>query len=332
MKILLKSVLFLSIIIFLTSCSSKQVTIKSLQPSIMHDKKIYKVIIEDLENDNINQANYIEEKLINTIVDNKRVFKLETSYDNIDAIITGEVLESSLFFDLYYEEDTDYKRCFRYKYENGKKTNKCIEFRIKRYPCENRDYNVKTRIEVLNKDEELIFSKTYNKSANKRVCYKNNINFSLFFYRHTNINRQKEEINSSLARSISKDLVKDLSPHYKYQKISIIEELDDKNNLYDKNIKKEFENIVELLDNANINISNLKLIDLNNKLNSKSYEVLYNLALTYEAKDELYKAKMYYIEAANLATKVEDLKLIDKAINRTQKNLENKIKAKSQLQ
>ncbi len=89
---------------------------------------------------------------------------------------------------------------------------------------------------------------------------------------------------------------------------------------------------MELLDNANINISNLKLINLNNKLNSKSYEVLYNLGLTYEAKDELYKAKMHYIEAANLATKVEDLKLIDKAINRTQKNLENKIKAKSQLQ
>lgn len=331
MRSFLKATFLLIAILFISGCTSKHLTVKSLQPSLMHDKKIYKVIIEEFENDRVNQANYIEEKLVNTVIDNKRVFNLQPTYNNIDAIVTGEVLESSVFYDLYYEEDTDYSRCWRYKYKDGKRTNECIEYRERRYPCENRIYKVKTKIEVLNKNEQTIFSKTYSKSKNKRVCFKNSYYTSFLVYRPQNIDRQRYEINSNLARNIAKEMVNDISPHYIYENITIIEELDKENSLYEEETKKEFKTIVELLDNGNIDVSQKKLFKLNQELNRKSYEVLYNLALTYEAKDELFNAKTYYIEASNLCEKLEDLKLIDYAITRTQKNLENKVKAKSQL-
>lgn len=331
MKSFFKATLIILAILFISGCTSKHLTVKSLQPSLMHDKKIYKVIIEEFENDRINQANYIEEKLVNTVIDNKRVFKLQPTYNNIDAIVTGEVLESNVFYDLYYEEETDYSRCWEYKYKDGKRTNQCIKYRERRYPCENRTYKVKTKIEVLNRNEQTIFSKIYSKSKNKRVCFKNSYYNSFLVYRPQNIDRQSYEINSNLARNIAKQMVNDISPHYIYENITIIEELDKENSLYEEETKKEFKTIVELLDNGNIDVSQTKLLRLNQELNRQSYEVLYNLALTYEANNELFNAKTYYVEASKLCEKVEDLKLIDKAISRTQKNLENKVKAKSQL-
>jgi hypothetical protein len=331
MKSFLNTSLLIIIILFVSGCTSKHLTVKSLQPSLLHDEKIYKVIIEEFKNDRINQANYIEEKLVNTVIDNKRVFKLQPTYNNIDAIVTGEVLESSIFYDLYYDEETDYSRCWRYNYKDGKRTNECIEYRERRYPCENRTYKVKTKIEVLHKNEQTIFSKIYSKSKNKRVCFRNSYYNSFLVYRPQNIDRQKYEINSSLARNIAKEMVNDISPHYIYENITIIEKLDKDNSLYEEKTKKEFETIVELLDNGNIDLSQTKLLKLNQELNRQSYEVLYNLALTYEAKDELFNAKTYYMEASNLCEKLEYSKLIDKAITRTQKNLENKVKARSQL-
>ena len=82
-----KTIFLLFITFFITACSSKYVTVKSLSPSLLHEKKIHNIILEDFINDDINQANYLEEKLANMLVENTKVFKLQNNYQNIDAII-----------------------------------------------------------------------------------------------------------------------------------------------------------------------------------------------------------------------------------------------------
>lgn len=327
--------LLLSILtVFIAGCGSKQLTVKSLQPSLITDKKIYSVILEDFENDKINQTNFIEEKLVNKVVDGKRVFNLQTNYNNIDAIITGEIIQSSVYVNVYYEEDTNYTRCVQYRYDKDSKKRTCIRYENRIIPCEERTYNVKTQVQVLNNIEKILFSKIYQKSKNIRQCYPNHYYFSPYYGHmpsYISQDRNEYEINSQLAKYIAEDIIQDISPHYIYQNITIIEELDEKNSIYTEKLKKEFENIVELLDNGNIDISQTKLHKLNMQVNRKSYEVIYNLALTYEANNELLKARNYYIEAKEVCNNIENLKLIDLAINRTQTNLENKIKAKSQL-
>lgn len=309
-------------------CTGKQLTVKSLQPSLITQDKIYNVILEDFENDRINQTNYLEEKLVNMRVDGKRVFELQPTYENIDAIVTGRVLQSTVDIDFYYDEDIDYSRCWKYKYKDGKRTNKCLKYRERRIPCERKNYTVKTNVQVLNEDEKVLFSKIYTKRKHTNQCYENRFYYNSYFYTPRFSTRNEYRVNSNLAKQIAQDVINDISPHYIYQNITIIENLDKK---YSEEIKKEFETIVELLDNGNINISQTKLHRLNSKLNFKSYEVLYNLALTYEAKDQLEKARDYYIEAKSVCENLDDLKFIETAINRTQLNLENKIRAKSQL-
>jgi hypothetical protein len=58
---------------------------------------------------------------------------------------------------------------------------------------------------------------------------------------------------------------------------------------------------------------------------------LYDLALINEAFNQLQVANQLYNEARNLTFDVKYLDLVNFGINRTNKNLENKIKAKSQL-
>ncbi len=325
-----KAIFILFITLFICACTPKQVSVKSLSPSLLHNKKIHNVILEDFINDNINQANYLEEKLVNMQIENKRVFNLQNNYENVDAIVTGEVIDASLIYDFYYDYETDYRRCSRYEYKDKKRTSRCLEYRERRIPCERRNYSVKSKIQVLNQNEEIIFSKIYTKGKRTNACFKNRYFYDPIFYRHLKIDRKQDYYNSKLANAISRDFINDIAPHYVYDKVIIIEDFDD-DKVYSKEIKEEFNIIVDLLENKNINLANEKLHHLNIDLHGQSYEVLYNLALSYEVKNELKKAKDLYEKARFICNNIENLKLINIAINRTQTHLENKIKAKSQL-
>ncbi|NCB12744.1 MAG: hypothetical protein EOM78_14065, partial [Erysipelotrichia bacterium] len=111
----------------------------------------------------------------------------------------------------------------------------------------------------------------------------------------------------------------------------IIEELNENNLSYTKEQRKRFENIVELISNTNLDIAKTQLEILDKELNQNSFEVIYNLALIYEALGKLQIANNLYNEAKMKTTNIEYLDLINYGINRTNLNLEEKIKAKSQL-
>ena len=70
---------------------------------------------------------------------------------------------------------------------------------------------------------------------------------------------------------------------------------------------------------------------MDKELNGQSFEINYNLALIYEASNQLEMANKLYRNAKTLTLDIKYLDLIDYGINRTSINLEEKIKAKSQL-
>jgi hypothetical protein len=312
--------------LFINGCSAKRLTIKSLHPSKIEKEKIYTIKVDRFYHDDVNQTISLESRIEDKIVDSKRVFLLKNNDFGTDAVVTGDVLNSSVRYETYYKTEVDYSRCRYYRYDERRNSRQCIEYVIRYIPCENREYNVTTNIRVIKPiTNDLLFSKTYDKSSNENVCF----DYSPYpFYGNSS---DKYRINSKIADEIAQDIVDDISPHYVYYNINIIEELDDKNTLYNKAHKKRFENSIDLLESKNLDLALVELEVLDKELNNQSFEVIYNIALIYEANNKLEIANKLYIQARSLTLDIKYLDLINYAIERTSINLEEKIKAKSQL-
>ena len=307
----------------LTACTPK-ITVKSLHPSSMPNEKLHVLHIEEFENDQIEQRLKVEEELSNITIKQKRIFKLKDNAINVDAIITGKVLESSLNYDIYYKKSHE-KKCRVYKYNETKKINECISYHYKIIPCEERDYKVRTQIRVLEpKNETILFSKIYKETKHVNEC------FNEYNYAFRSFHRDKYEVNTKLASYIAKDILNDISPHYEYYKLEIIKDLNE-NLKYTSLQEDRFKNSVKQIEDKQLLLAQNNLFKLNREFKNKSWEVLYNLAITYEALYNLEKAKNYYIMAFEEAIKEEDKTFINYSIKRVQNNLEQKIKAKSQL-
>ena len=320
-----KSVLFLLFLVLITDCSQKKLTVKSLHPSKIPNEKIYSIKVEDFVNDDLYQSLKIENRLANKTINGKKVFKVLNTYGNTDATVEGSV-DSSLDYYTYYEEEIDYRRCRYYRYEEKKKTKRCMKYHVRIIPCESREYNVQTNIQLVKEEtNEILFAKTYNKSQNIREC------FRYHYYPYHTIHRDKRVINTKLASLIANDFLDDISPHYEYWDINIIEELNEDNLVFTKEQANRFEKIIELMEKRNLDLSFDELNKLNQEFNNKSHEVLYNLALIYEAKANLFEANKLYMKARYLVKNLDNLELINNGIKRTKINLEEKIKAKSQL-
>ena len=264
----------------------------------------------------------------NAKIDDKKIFKIKPSNIGIDATISGEVLESSFDFRLYYD-DAGVSKCVKYAVVSGKKTGECIEYRQRRIPCERRDYRVKTQVKVLNIKHEVIFSKVYTKSDFTNECYKYNRPYMGFMlYNNYYYEKEKKRFNTKLAQEVAKEIVKDLSPHYIYQKVPIMEELEDN---FDKTKKEEFENIIQLLEKNQIIQAQRRLLFFDRNTKLKSYKVFYNLAITFESQDDSFMAKSYLQKAKMLCKDSDDMELILKAINRIKRADLMKEKAKAQI-
>lgn len=326
MRTIYKFILLALFLVLITGCSSKRLTVKSLHPSKIPNEKINSIYVEDFVNDDLYQSLKIQNKLANKTINGKRVFKVLNDYNSSDVSVEG-IVDSNLNYYTYYEEEIDYKRCRSYRYDDNKKrTRRCMEYHVRLIPCENREYNVQTNIRVLkDSTSEVLFAKTYSKTRNIRECFRYN------YYPYHTVPRDKREINTNLASLIADDFLDDISPHYVYFDIQMIEELNEDNLIFTDNQSDRFEKITELMERRNLDLSLQELIKLDNEFNHKSYEVIYNMALIYEANANLYDANKLYKKARLLVNDLDALELINSAILRTNENLEEKIKAKSQL-
>jgi hypothetical protein len=325
MKITLNIFILALISIFISACSTKRLTIKSLHPSKIEKEKIYTIKVDRFYRDDVNQAISLENAIANKVIDNRNVFLLKDNDFGTDAVVTGNVLNSSVTYNTYYRSEIDYSRCRYYRYDERNRSRHCMEYVVRQIPCENREYNVTTNINIIKPiTNEVLFSKTYDKSSHDNMCFDR----PYPFYR---TNSDIFRINSQIADQISQDIVDDMSPHYVYYSINIIEELDDNNKSYTKDQENRFEKAVDLIVNKYLDLAKIELEVLDKELNNKSFEVTYNLALIYEASSQLEIANKLYRNAKTLTLDIKYLDLIDYGINRTNTNLEEKIKAKSQL-
>lgn len=328
MKLLLSTSIVIFISFFISACSSKKLTIKSLHSSKIEKEKIHSIKIEDFFNDTVNQKNSLKNEIVNKTIDNQKVFIVKDSIFGVDGILNGKIINSSMDYELYYKSKIDYSRCRFYRFDEKSKTKYCLEYAQNFIPCENRKYNVTTNIEIKKPESNIIiFSKTYDKSSYENICF----DFQPYAYPFHTTSTNKNRINTQIANEISKDILDDISPHYVYYDINIIEKLDKENLKFTKEEAKKFEDAVIFIENKKLALAKDILENLNNNLDNKSSEVFYNLALIYESNNELKIANELYIKAKNLTLNENYLDLIDYAIKRTNQNLEEKIKAKSQL-
>lgn len=328
MKLILN--IFTIFIIFLFSGCTPKITIQALQSSEIEKEKVNTIVVEKFRNDDINQTENLVNKLANKIVDGKQVFTIKNDIFGADAILTGEILESSATYNIYYRSEVDYSRCRYFRYDEKSRVRRCIDYYVRYIPCEIKDYNVTTAVTLIKPvTNQIIFSKTYSKNSRDNVCYDGY--FSPYFPSHLNANSDKFMVNSQIANAISDDILDDISPHYIYFEVELIHELNDSLD-YTKTQEQLFEDSVKLIENGNLDFAKLNLEKLNSELTGKSFEVLYNLAVIYEATNNLKIANDLYNYAKQLVlNNPEELDLINYGINRTNLNLEEKIKAKSQL-
>lgn len=325
MKLLLNILILTLISFFISACGTKQLTIKSLHSSKIEKEKIYTIKVDRFYHDDVNQAISLENEIANKVIDYKNVFLLKNNDFGTDAVITGNVINSSVTYNTYYRSEIDYGRCRYYRYDDRNRSRRCIEYVVRQIPCENREYNVTTSINIIKPiTNEVIFSKTYDKSSHDNICFDR----PYPFYRTSS---DIFRVNSQIANEISQDIVDDISPHYVYYNINIIEELDDNNKLYTKEHEKRFEKAVDLIVNKYLDLAKIELELLDKELNNQSFEIKYNLALIYEASNQLEIANKLYKDAKTLTLDIKSLDLINYGVNRTNTNLEEKIKAKSQL-
>ena len=326
MKLII-DVFLVTFILFISGCSSKKLTIKSLYPSQIENEKIHTIKVEQFYRDDVNQTISIENKIANKFVDDKKIFILKENSIGTDAILSGEVLNSSLEAHTYYRTEVDYGRCKYYRYDDKNKTKECIEYRTRLIPCEKREYNVTTNIKLVKPSiNTIIFSKTYNKSTFDDICfdrYPYNLSYT--------DSRDKYRVNSLIADDIAGDILDDISPHYVYYDLEIIDELDSDTLAFSKEQEERFEKIVELIETKNLDLAKTALEKLDSEFTEKSFEVKYNLALVYEAYNQLQMANELYSKARALTLDVKKLELVNFAISRTEKNLEARNKAKTQL-
>lgn len=327
--------LFLAIfsifIMFLFLGCTPKITIKALEPSKISSQKVNVIAISNIRNDNLNQTQSIANNVSNKIIDNKRVFTLQNNPVGVDAVIEGEIINSSANYDVYYEEEIDYSRCRYFRYDERTRTKQCLQYDIRYIPCEAKYYNVTTALNLVNPTTNaVIFSKTYDKSSKDNICYDRYFSYSPIFPSHLNAQNDSFRVNSQIAFEIARDFVNDISPNYIYFNIEIIDELYD-NKLYTTSHKDRFKAAVSYLEKNEFNIAFDILEVLDKELNGKSYEVAYNLGLIFEAQDNLEISNKLYLAARDLVIDLKHRNLIDYAINRTNLNLQNKIKAKSQL-
>ncbi len=318
------NIFLLTFTLIITGCSSKKLTIKSLHPSKIEKEKIHTITIQRFYRDDVEQTTSIINKIANKTVDNKKIFTIKNTNSEVDAILAGDVLNSSINVYEYFRTQTDYSRCRFYRYDDKNKTKECIEYRIINIPCEKREYNVKTNV-ILTKPitNDIIFSKTYDKSNFEDICFDHHT------YRTF---PDKYKINSLIADDIASDILDDISPHYVYYDIEIIDELDDSTIVFTKEQEIRFEKAVEFILSRNLDLAKNELEKLNNEFSGKSFEVLYNLALVNEAFNQLLIANELYVKARSLTFDIKYLDLVNFGIGRTHDNLEARNKAKAQLQ
>jgi hypothetical protein len=341
----LSTITYVLIIGFLLTGCAQKIELKAIKSAKVTDSSIKNIGVSSFKNDFVSQSVQIDSAISNvrvndkkyfTLVDKKHINKIlqeqklndsglvnliNTNISNglsqIETLVVGAVIVDDLSTSFFKESRTDYDRCIKTYTSKGKTY--CEQYRKYNVSCQSNKYNIKTKIKLIKvNDAKIIFADTYTASSKYKHCSDDNYTLP----------NQKTE-NSRLAQTIANKLVKDIAPSYVYFTVTLLDDIDV--NLTEKQ-EILFENALEMIEYKRINKANQFLVDLNKQLNSKSYVVLYNLAITEESLGNIEKAYVLLKLAEDISLKTEGIvEEIVMYIYEIENNLSEKIKVKKQL-
>ena len=341
----MRNIICILTIMFLFIGCSQKVQIKALKAAKITNKSIKNIAVLSFRNDEISQSIQINSAISNVNVNNKKYFTLVDKKDidkilkeqklndsglvnifknsssnglsQIETLVMGEVMVDDMTRTFFQESRTDYNRCIKTYKSKGEEY--CSKYRKYKVPCQANTYNVKTEVKLIQVNNgKTIFTNTYAKSSKYKHCSDD---------AYTLPNKTTE--NNRLAYNIAHDLVKDIAPSYVYFSITLLEDID-----IDLTNTQEilFENALEMIQYKRINKANKMLLELNKQLASRSYVVLYNLAITEESLGNITRAYEFLKEAEDVSLQsqgvVEEIIIYVKKI---EQNLSEKRKVNKQL-
>jgi len=200
MKTILKLSLLTILTLFLTACNNKSEKVDTSK-NTKKNQKVENILVKNIIDDNIQLKSSLTKELsknLNTIKDEKKS----------DATVKTQILKSNANYTHYLKPTTTIK-CLNYKIENSKRV--CIKYGTVELTCTKKEFIVKTKISLLNKSKETIFSKIYEETIVKNQCPKLKHHITTANKIYKNKNTQKRKNNTKLAKIIAKEFVSDIS-------------------------------------------------------------------------------------------------------------------------
>jgi hypothetical protein len=323
----------------------QKINIKAIQSSKIDDKSIRYIGVAPFGKDSVSQSDQIESSLDKIIFNNTKYFNLvdrknidkimkekrlndsglvdliqddsSTGLSQIQTLITGKIMVNELSSKRYYEERTDYKSCVKSYRKNGKTY--CSKYRTYNVSCRANLYTLKTYIKIIKiSDAKTIFANSYQEDQKYTHCSDD-----------SDMLPSKINVNTKSAKSIAQRLVLDIAPSYTYYEVELI---DDEDVDLNDNQEKLFENALEMIKINRISKANKMLDTLNRQLQGKSYVVLYDLAVTFEALGDVDKSYQLLQLSEDIALQSDGVvDEIARAIVRVQKSINEKNRANKQF-
>jgi len=335
-----KSLILLSSIasIVFLGCSSKTVNIKAQLPAEVDSlTKKRSLAVIPFKGDNINFTGRLESKLANVRINGRPYFRVinrdkigdvlkELKFQSSDLVgkkaarfgklagaqvlITGNVKTTATNGSYRKPEE----RCSSYD-----KKGRCLGYTTVYVTCRTSNATLNATINAIDVNTAQVID-AVNISKNYQSDSCDGYNYM-----------RAERALSGLADQAATEYVNRVAPHYVILQVELIDDVDS----VDLTSKQEklFDNALKYIEDGRLDRAEYLLKKLNEETGEKSYEILYDLGVVEEALGKLNEAKAAYEMADKviLDTGEEPNKLVNKAIERINKLIEDQNKLKEQL-
>jgi len=218
-----------------------------------------------------------------------------------EALISGEIISNT-------KTDQSYQET---RWKCQKKS--CYDYKVN---CTQRRIHLSVNIRIVNVTlGSVLYSKSVNRSNDWRHCYDDN-----------RMLPSKEEGALLIAKSITKNFVLKLKPHYIDAKVTLLESADLTYNDYQKSLLKYG---LEYLKQKRLDKAEQLLTELLASTEFKSYVAAYDLGVVKEVQGQLLKAQGYYDLADRL--QIKPIKEINQAVSRVSDAIEKSTQAQQQV-
>ena len=280
--------------------TTKLLEVNNLIPNYFHiNDENYTSILKGQETLKISDKFYIKKVQIDYEKPRCKVFLYPCkNIDNMTFCKTTPIIYSIKDFDKIKKKSYQNNQYILINNQIYKKTTKCKP-KFANIKCEKKEINLYVTLNITDKNNYPIFSKTYHKSTTDNPCkdideiypnservYKSDLDLENEKYRLSNL--------------IANEFIQDIAPHYTIFNTPIFEKLDIKTNDKDK---KEFENIIDKFSNNNTYLFIPQMQSLLQKY-PNSCVIKYDLAVMYVQTKNFQKAKNLLI---NLKCKNDDI-------------------------